>query len=200
VYVLLIARTLPVVVWIGFLTFNSLIVARVMGGSPSQAGLVVAVGNLVFGVASSQVGRILSLFGDKFPVLVTANITLTAGFVGFLFSPRVGFALPWIVLAGAGFGIALSLYRSYITDLAPQSLRAGLVGLGATGARLTATITPIAMGSVIEFGTPLLGETAALQMAGVGVALTGGGGGIVCLLVAARAGTVPDDRRELIPE
>jgi MFS family permease len=200
VYVLLIARTLPVIVWIGFLTFNSLIVVRVMGGSPSQAGLVVAVGNLVFGVASSQVGRILSLFGDKFPVLVTANITLTAGFVGFLFSPRVGFALPWIVLAGAGFGIALSLYRSYITDLAPQSLRAGLVGLGATGARLTATITPIAMGSVIEFGTPLLGETAALQMAGVGVALTGGGGGIVCLLVAARAGTVPDDRRELIPE
>jgi MFS family permease len=197
VYVLLIARTLPVIVWIGFLTFNSLIVVRVMGGTPSQAGLVVAVGNLVFGVASSQVGRILSLFGGKFPALVTANIALTVGFVGFLFSPQVGLALLWIVLAGAGFGIALSLYRSYITDLAPHTLRAGLVSLGATGGRLTATVTPIAMGSVIELGTPVLGETAALQLAGVGVAVTGGCGGIICLLVAARAGPVPGERTEL---
>ncbi len=197
VYVLLIARSLPVIVWIGFLTFNSLIVVRVMGGTPFQAGLVVAVGNLVFGVASSQVGRIVSLFGGKFPALVTANIALTVGFVGFLLSPQVGIALLWIILAGAGFGIALSLYRSYITDLAPHTLRAGLVGLGATGARLTATVTPIAMGSVIEFGTPVLGETAALQLAGVGVAVAGGGGGIVCLLVAAGAGPVPDDRTAL---
>jgi MFS family permease len=200
VYVLLIARTLPVIVWVGFLTFNSLIVVRVMGGSPFQAGLVAAVGNLVFGVASSQVGRILSLFGGKFYALIAANVALALGFVGFLFTPQVNLTLPWIVLAGAGFGVALSLYRSYITDLAPQTLRAGLVSLSAAGARVTATGTPIMMGSVIEFGTPTFGETAALQLAGVGAAVIGGGGGIVCLLVAAAAGSVPDNRAELSPE
>jgi len=200
VYVLLIARTLPVTVWIGFLTFNSLIVVRVMGGSPFQAGLVAAVGNLVFGLASSQVGRVLSLFGGKFYALVAANVALALGFVGFLFTPRVRLTLPWIVLAGAGFGVALSLYRSYITDLAPQTLRAGLVSLSAAGARVTATATPIVMGGVIELGTPLFGETAALQLAGVGAAVIGGGGGIICLLVAAAAGPVPDNRAELSPE
>lgn len=200
VYVLLIARTLPVVVWIGFLTFNSLIVVRVMGGRPFQAGLVAAVGNLVFGMASSQVGRILSLFGGKFYALIAANVSLALGFVGFLFMPQVSLTLPWIVLAGAGFGVALSLYRSYITDIAPQTLRAGLVSLSAAGARVTATGTPIIMGSLVEFGTPVLGETAALQLAGVGAAVVGGGGGIVCLLVAAVAGSVPDSRAELSHE
>ena len=200
VYVLLIARTLPVIVWVGFLTFNSLIVVRVMGGSPFQAGLVAAVGNLVFGVASSQLGRVLSLFGGKFYALIAANVALVLGFVGFLFTPQVSLTLPWIVLAGAGFGVALSLYRSYITDLAPQTLRAGLVSLSAAGARVTATGTPIVMGGVIELGTPVLGETAALQLAGVGAAVVGGGGGIVCLLVAATAGSVPDNRAELSSE
>ena len=159
VYVLLIARTLPVITWVGFLTFNSLIVVRVMGGPSFQAGLVAALGNLLFGVASSQVGRVVSLFGGKFHALIAANAALAFGFVGFLFMPRVSLTLPWIMLAGTGFGVALSLYRSYITEVAPQTLRAGLVSLSATGARITATGTPIIMGSVVELGTSVLGET-----------------------------------------
>ncbi|WP_299263973.1 MFS transporter [Halorientalis sp.] len=197
VAVLLLARTLPVVVWIGFLTFNSLVVTRVMGGSPVQAGLLVAVGNVVFGVTSSQLDRILSGFGGRFSTLMIANLSLAVGFIGFLFTPAVSLALPWIVLAGAGFGISLSLYRSYMTTLAPESLRGGLVSLGAAGARITATVTPVAMGSVIDAVTPLVGKTAALQTAGIAIAIIGGGGGGLCLLAAAAAGPPPDDRAEL---
>ena len=101
------------------------------------------------------------------------------------------------MLAGTGFGVALSLYRSYITEVAPQTLRAALVSLSATGARITATGTPIIMGSVVELGTSVLGETGALQLAGAGAAAIGGGGGIICLLLAATAGAVPDTRAEL---
>jgi MFS family permease len=200
VAVILVARTLPVVVWIGFLTFNSLVVVRVMDGTPFQAGLLVAAGNLLFGVASSQVGRINSWFGERFYTLVAANLALAAGFVGFLFSPRVSLAVGWIVLAGAGFGLSLTLYRSYITELAPETLRAGLVSLGASGSRVTVTATPVAMGAVVDAGTPLLGETLALQLAGVGVAVVGGGGGVLCLLVASASGAVPDDRGDLFQD
>jgi len=81
--------------------------------------------------------------------------------------------------------------------LAPETLRAGVVSLGASGARITVTTTPIAMGAVIEAATPALGQTAALQLAGVGAAVVGGGGGILCLLVAAAAGPVPDNLADL---
>jgi MFS family permease len=195
--VVLLARTLPMVVWIGFVTFNSLVVVRVMGGTPFQAGVLVAAGNLVFGLASSQVGRILAAVGSRFVTLVAANLALAGGFVGFLYAPDVGVAVPWVVLSGVGFGVALSLYRSYLTLLAPETLRAGVVSLGASGARITVTTTPIAMGAVIEAATPVLGQTAALQLAGVGAAVVGGGGGILCLLVAAAAGPVPDRLAEV---
>jgi MFS family permease len=195
--VVLLARTLPMVVWIGFVTFNSLVVVRVMGGTPFQAGVLVAAGNLVFGLASSQVGRILAAVGSRFVTLVAANLALAGGFVGFLYAPDVGVAVPWVVLSGVGFGVALSLYRSYLTLLAPETLRAGVVSLGASGARITVTTTPIAMGAVIEAATPALGQTAALQLAGVGAAVVGGGGGILCLLVAAAAGPVPDRLAEV---
>ena len=195
--VVLLARTLPMAVWIGFVTFNSLVVVRVMGGTPFQAGVLVAAGNLVFGLASSQVGRILAAVGSRFVTLVAANLALAGGFVGFLYAPDVGVAVPWVVLSGVGFGVALSLYRSYLTLLAPETLRAGVVSLGASGARITVTTTPIAMGAVIEAATPALGQTAALQLAGVGAAVVGGGGGILCLLVAAAAGPVPDRLAEV---
>jgi ACDE family multidrug resistance protein len=194
---ILVARMLPMVVWIGFLTYNSLVVVRVMDGTPFQAAILVSIGNLVFAAGASQVRRILELFGSKFSALVAANVALTVGFIGFLFSPNVTSAIVWVALSGAGFGISISLYRSYITELAPETLRAGVVSLGAAGARVTATATPIAMGLVISATTPGMGETSAIQLAGIGVAIVGGGGGILCLLIASLSSPVPDDLAEL---
>lgn len=186
--IILVARTLPATVWIAFLTYNSLVVVRVMGGSPVQAGILVALGNLGFAVGASQVGRLLSLVENKFVSLAASNLSLAIGFIGFLYSPRPAPAVPWIALAGAGFGISLSLYRSHLTELAPEQLRAGLVSVGASGARVTTTVTPIAIGLAIEVAAPAIGETAALQLAGVGTAIVGGGGGIACLLLATVVG------------
>lgn len=191
---IVIARTLPVAIWIAFVTYNSLVVVRVMGGTPVQAGILVGVANLVFAGAASQVGRILSLFGGKFYPLVGANLSLGVGYVGFLFAPRVLYAVPWIALAGVGFGISISLHRSYLTAIAPVDLRAGLVSLGAAGARVSATATPIAMGIVIDVASPDLGEALVLQLAGVGATVIGGGGSILFLLLAAVSGPVADDR------
>lgn len=192
---LVVARSLPVAVWIGLFTYNSLVVVRLMDGTPFQAGVLVAVGSLVFATAASQVGRIQTRFGGKFYPLVLANVALAIGFAGFLFSPGVFVASLWVALAGAGFGVSISLYRSYLTELAPESLRAGVVSLGAAGARVTATVIPVVMGGVVEYGTPMVGEGSAIQFAGITAALVGGGGGLLCLLVFALA--KPTDRLPL---
>ena len=191
---IVVGRGLPLFIWVGFLTFNSLIVIRVMGGTPIQAGALVAVGNLCFAAGASQVARLVEFVGNKFQSLITTNFMMAIGFFGFLFSPTASFSVPWVALTGAGMGLSISLYRSYITELSPTSLRAGVVSLGASGARVSATVSPILMGLFIEYATPAIGQTLALQLAGVGVAIIGGFGGIACLLIAARSAQIPTDR------
>jgi MFS family permease len=195
---LLVARALPVVVWVGFLTYNSIIVSRVMGGTPFQAGVLVAMSSLVFASLASQVGRILALFDGKFYSSIAANLLMAIGFMGFLFAPRASLAAPWIIVGGAGFGLSISLYRSYVTELPPETLRGGVVSLSAAGDRLAATLTPVLMGAAIQTMTPMLGRTLAVQAASVGAAAVGGGGAVLCLLVASASRPIPGDVADLV--
>ncbi len=182
-----VARALPVVVWIAFFTYNSLIVSRLLGGTALEAGLLAAVGNFVFAIAGSQAGRLTSAVGSRFYPLLVGNICLGTGLGIVLFAPGIAVALAGIAVAGVGFGVTLTLYRSMITGLAPPDLRGGLVSLGAAGARVTATATPVAMGAVIAALEPSMGLAGAIQVAGIGAAIVGGGGGIGCLLLAQTA-------------
>jgi MFS family permease len=193
---LVVARTLPVVVWIGFLTYNSIIVVDLLDGTPVAAGLLTAVGSLAFAGAASQAGRITDLFPSRFYPLVAANAAMAVGLGAVLFAPGLGVAAAGILLTGVGFGITLSLYRSIITGLAPRSLRAGLVSIAEAGGRVTATATPVAMGAAIAAGTPALGFASAVRLAGLGVAVVGGGGGIVCLVVARLSPPAPAERAD----
>jgi MFS family permease len=181
---LVVARTLPVVVWIGFLTYNSIIVVRLLGETPVQAGLLTALGSHAFAGAASQAGRITELFRSRYRPLLVANVALATGFVVVLFAPTLAVAAVGIVLAGLGFGTTLSLYRAIITGLAPQSLRAGLVSVAEAGGRLTAALTPVAMGAVVTVLSPTFGVGSAVRVAGVGAAVVGGAGGVACLVVA----------------
>lgn len=185
VVAMVLARALPVVVWIGFLTYNSLIVVRLLDGTPPQAGLLVAVMSGAYAIAASQAGRITTLFDNRLLPLVGANVCLTVGFGIVLFAPGLAGATVGIAIVGVGFGITLSLYRSIITGLAPDDLRAGLVSLAEAVGRIARTLTPVAMGGVIAVATPFVGIASALQLAGLGVAIVGGGGGILCLLIAS---------------
>lgn len=194
VQAMLVARGLPIVVWFGFLTYNSIIVVRLIGGTPAQAGFLIGFGNLIFAVAASQVGRLLDSYLDQFPLLLVANGALGLGFGVVLFSPTVPMAVVGILIVGAGFGVTMSLYRNIITGLAPTHLRGGLVSLSEAGGTFAATLTPMFMGVTIALLTDHLGFSAALQFSGVIVAVTGGGGGIVSLLIASRyaSATAPD--------
>lgn len=198
VLALVIARGLGPVVWIAFLTFNSIIVVRLIGGTPTQAGVLVAVGSLTFAGAASQAGRISAVFDSRQYPLIIANGCLTAGFATVLFTPGIAIATVGITIVGIGLGTLLSLYRSIITGLAPEHLRGGLVSLAEAVSRMMITLTPVAMGSVIAMATPAMGFVSAVQLAGLGAAIIAGGGGILCLLIARTSPKIPIERPERI--
>lgn len=181
---LVLARGLPIVVWIAFLTYNSIIVVQIQGGTPGEAGLLVALGSLAYAVAASQAGRITAVVDSRFVPLVAAHAALAAGFGIVLYAPGIVLAAVGIILSGAGFGTALSLYRSIVTGLAPQELRAGVVSIAEANGRLVATLTPILMGAAIGAATPRVGFTTALRLSGLAAAAVGSGGGVICLFIA----------------
>lgn len=180
---MVIARGLPSVVWLGFVTYNSLIVIRVIGGTPTDAGILVAIGSFVYAVSSSQTGRVTAFFASRITPLLFANAGLGIGLVIVLVSPDIVIAGLGIALSGFGFGIMLSLIRSIITGLASESLRGGLVSIAEANGRLAGTVTPIFMGGIIATFTPILGFTVAVQLAGFSIAIIGSVGGVLCLLI-----------------
>jgi len=188
---IVLARSLPVAVWIAFITYNSIIVVRLIGGTPLQAGLLVAVGSTIMATASSQAGRITDIFDSRFLPLTTASLCLTLGFGILLVAPTIVLATVGTALLGVGTGITLSLYRSVITGMAPPSLRAGVVSISESGGMLAATLTPVVMSALITAVKPTLGFTLAVKVAGFAIAVVGGIGSIGGLVFARASSPLP---------
>lgn len=183
----ILARGVVSIVWLGFLTFNSLIVVNVLDSTPAVAGLLAALGSVMMATGASQAGRITGMYESRFYPLLGGNVVMGAGFVIFVLAPSTAVAAVGVLLEGAGFGLVLAMYRSIITGFAPKSLRAGLVSLAESVGRLSDTLTPVAIGLLISALTPLYGFEQALVWAGLAAGLTGSLGGIVLVLVARKA-------------
>lgn len=190
VFAILIARCLPIVVWIGFTTYNSIIVVRILGGTPAQAGLLYALGSLAVALAASQAGRATALFRSRYQVLIVMNALLGIGFVVTVLASSLLIVIAGVIVMGVGFGMGLPLLRSLLTAFASESLRAGLVSLGSTGGRVTGFLTPVIMGALIGGLTPVVGFTMSVQLTGLGVSILGGGGAMICVLIARASSPV----------
>jgi MFS family permease len=184
VFVMVLGRGLFMVAWFGFLTYNSILVVRVLDGSPGQAGALVAISSLLFAITASQAGRITARFESRFYPLLGAKLGLGVGLGAFALAPDFLVAAAGVVLAGLGFGLTLSMFRSIVSGLAPPHLRGGLVSLGEASSRVAATVTPIAIGAVVAATTPTLGFETAVRVAVGGAVLVGSGGPILCVLIA----------------
>jgi MFS family permease len=187
VQAMLVVRGLPGVLWVGFLTYNSIIVVEFMSGTPSEAGVLAAVASLSFAVAATQAGRVTALFDSRFYPLVAANVALGGGYAVVVLAGSLPVALVGIAVSGSGFGLILSFYRSIITGLPPAELRGGLVSLSEAFGRLTITVAPIVMGALVAALTPNLGFQGAVQAVGLATAVVVGGGSVLGLLVARAA-------------
>ncbi|AUX10049.1 major facilitator superfamily MFS_1 [Halalkaliarchaeum desulfuricum] len=192
VYSYLLARAIIMVPFIGFLTYNSLVVVQLLDGSPREAGIIVALFSLVYAATATQAGRITALFERRTIPLLAANVLLGGGLVGFGIAPSMSVAILAACVLGVGVGITFSLYRSIITGLAPDAFRGGLVSLGESGGRLVSTLTPIGMGGAIALGDPMLGAAAALQWTVVGAGVLAGAIGVASVVSARTAPPVSD--------
>jgi ACDE family multidrug resistance protein len=184
---ILVGRSIPPFVYIGFLTFNSFLVVKVLDGSPQVAGILVALVSLVYALAGSQAGRITTRFRSRAGPLVAANLSLGVGMTVIALAPHVLMTVFGTVLLGVGIGINLSLYRSIITGVAPPVLRGSLVSVGASLSRVATTISPIIVGSLIGFFEPSMGFAAAVRTVVLVVGVAGGATGLVCVAIADSA-------------
>jgi ACDE family multidrug resistance protein len=180
---MVVARGLVHVVWFAFLTYNSIVVVRLQGGSPGQAGAMVALASLVYALVASQAGRVTARFETRLYPMLVGNAALGAGLVTFALAPDVLLASVGVSLVGVGFGVTMSLYRSIITGLAPQRLRAGVVGVSEAGSRISATVTPVAMGVGLTALEPAVGFAPALRTVVVGVGVLASLTMTLCVLV-----------------
>jgi MFS family permease len=155
----------------------------VIGGTPTDAGFLVAIGSFVYAISASQTGRVTAFFDSRITPLLFANAGLGIGLGIVIVAPDIVIAGLGIALCGFGFGIMLSLIRSIITGLASESLRGGLVSVAEANGRLAGTVTPIFMGGIITLFTPIVGFSAAVQLAGFSIAIIGSVGGIACMVV-----------------
>lgn len=179
----LVGRSVPNFLYIAFLTYNSFIIVRIIGGTPEQAGLLVAVTSVAHAVAATQAGRITALFESRLWPLVGATFSMTVGLVVIGLAPTSQIALLGGLGIGTGFGISLSLYRSVITGFT-MHFRGGLVSAGASLGRIGATAAPVAMGVAVSVFSGSLGFGAAVRWTVVATGLLSGAVGVLCLAVA----------------
>lgn len=188
VFAMVLARAILPMVWVGFITYNSLIVVRLMGGSPVEAGILATIWFLTFAISAGQSGRLSSHHtgGWKF-ILIIGNIAYSSGIGFVVFAPNLPIAIVGIVVSGLGFGLLGSFYRTIITSLAPSDLRAGLVSLSEAGGQVMSTVTPILIGAIIVITTPELNLTQAIQAAIVSVTILSAWLSIFCIILASRS-------------
>jgi MFS family permease len=182
----LVGRAAPSFVWFVFLTHNSLLVVRVLGGTPGQAGAVVALASLASSVGSTQVGRLTARFDSRRVPLLVSLVALTGG-VGLVgAAPSVVAVGAASLLAGAGFGVVLTLYRSTLSAVATDDVRGGLVSVGESVGRLGSTAAPVVLGVAVAATRVDLGFAGAVRTATVGATLVAAAVGVGATVVATR--------------
>ncbi|WP_254538483.1 MFS transporter [Halomarina litorea] len=180
----LVGRSVPNFAYIAFLTYNSFIVVRAVGGTPEQAGLLVAVTSVAHTVAATQAGRVTERFDSRLYPLMGGALALGGGLALLGLAPTLPVVLAAGGVVGLGFGLSLSLYRSVITGLAPTALRGGVVSAGASLGRAAATVAPLAMGLTVGLTQDSLGFVVAVRWTVAGVGVLCAGVGVLVLVVA----------------
>jgi len=197
---LVVGRTLPMISWVGFLTYNSVLVVDLLNGSEAQAGLLVTVNSATLALGGSQAGRITAAFDSRLWPLTAANVGLGGGLALVAVAPSVPVAAVGAGLLGTGFGVSLSLYRSIVTGLAPAALRGSLVSVAESLGRVGSTVTPIGMSALVGGLVPLLGYDDAVRWAAIGAGAFVLVGGQVCLVVARFAPETAAERAASDPD
>ncbi|MFB6220353.1 MAG: MFS transporter [Halolamina sp.] len=185
---LLVGRGTPGLLWFAFLSYASVVVVRLLGGTPAGAGALVAVASAAAGVGSTQVGRLSATSDSRFAPMVGTGAVAGLGVAAVALAPSLLVAGIGAAVFGAAFSIVLSLYRSTITTRSPDAVRGTVVSLGESVGRLGSTLGPVLTGAIIAGGTVTFGFEAAVRLALLATVVLSVGLSAGCLVVASRTG------------
>lgn len=186
---LLLGRGVPSFLWFVFLTYASTLAVGALAGSTETAGSLVAAASVAAAVGTTQVGRVTAAAASRATPFAGALLVACAGLAAVAVAPGVVVAGGGAVAFGAGFGVALTLYRSTLTTRAPEDARGGVVSLGESLGRLGSTAGPVATGWLIATLGGGTGAVRATVLAAAGVGLAAG---LVSVGLAARTGVLDE--------
>jgi len=155
---------IPGFCYFGFITYNSIVVVRVLGGTPAEAGLPVTVGSVSYAAAASRAGRITAGFESRRTPMIGMSLALGLGLGVVAAAPSVLLSGAGVVPLGVGFGTLGSLYRSIMTGLAPEAPRGGPVSLSESVGRVTITVAPVVVGVLVAWLSPEVGLPTAVRL------------------------------------
>lgn len=183
----LLARGVPPFLYVAFLTYNSILVVRVLDLTPAHSGVLVILGSLTSAGLASQAGRIGAWFADPWRPLHAANLLMALGFALVSVATTFPVVAVGVTVIGAGFGVSLSLYRSLITGFASDRHRGGIVSVGESIGRLGATVAPLVMAALVDFGGARASFSVAVRGAILAVAVGSGLAGGLLIAVSRRS-------------
>jgi MFS family permease len=187
------ALMMPVFTYVTFLAYNSFLVVRVLGGTAGQAGVLLAVVNAAYALATSQAGRIDGFFDRRATPLVGAFAVLAVGMSTFGHAPNLLVAGAACAFMSVGGGLSASLLFSAVNARSPDAFRAGVVSVGQMVTRASTAVAPVAVGALIAALEAGLGNAAAIRNAFVVVGVTCAALGSVAIVLSGVAPPVPDD-------
>lgn len=182
----LVGRATPSFLWFVFLTHNSLLVVRVLGGTAAQAGAVVALASVSSSLGATQVGRLTAHFDSRRLPLLGSLAALAGGVVAIGGAPSVVGVGVASVVAGAGFGVVLTLYRSTLSAVATDDVRGGLVSAGESVGRLGSTAAPVVLGVAVATTRADLGFADAVRLSTVAATVLAAVVGTVAVILATK--------------
>ncbi len=136
-----------IILYGSFLTYLPILLADSFEASPVDIGLAMSLMSIVTALASSQLGRLGSLFSEK-RLLKVAFALYAVGLLLFPFMKSMwAMALPLIVF-GLAHGINVPLLHTILVKLAPMNYRAAFMSVNGTVLRLGQTLGPLVMALV----------------------------------------------------
>jgi predicted MFS family arabinose efflux permease len=132
-----------------FFTYVSVLLSQTVGASSVMAGVVVSLFALIALFTATQAGRVVVTW-DSFVVL-SCSLLISSGGMALMGTVAV---FPGIIfgsiIIGIGAGLSAPIQKSLVTQLAPQSLRAGAVSSAVIFQNVGSAAGPFLTGFALE--------------------------------------------------
>lgn len=115
--------------------------------NPASIGMVFLISSGFSGLASFQLGRLSSAFGQR-PLLIAAAVLYGISMVLMPAAPGIWHVIPPVVCFGLAQGLNIPTVMTMISSLAPMEQRGAFMAANGFLLRLAQTLAPIFMGGI----------------------------------------------------